>query len=68
MAWSNPADPAKGFQYLYLADSDYSRLTSQHSKPVVQVRHCMLPFVAWQLLAFKHEEFHYLVPRFGLNA
>ncbi len=38
VAWSNTADPAKGFQYLYLTDSDYSRLTSQHSKPVVQVQ------------------------------
>ena len=37
VAWSNAADPAKGFQYLYLTDSDYSRLMSKHSKPVVQV-------------------------------
>lgn len=50
VAWSNAADPAKGFQYLFLTDSDYSRLTSKHSKPVVQARHspcvslCNVPF------------------------
>jgi hypothetical protein len=26
--WSNPADPSKGFKYLYLSDSDYVRLTT----------------------------------------
>jgi hypothetical protein len=38
VAWSSPSDPAKGFQYLYLSDADYSRLGSQHSKPVVQAQ------------------------------
>ena len=39
VAWSSTEDPAKGFQYLYLTDADYSRLASKHSKPVIQVGH-----------------------------
>lgn len=37
MEWQDPSDPAKGFQYLYLNDTDRSRLTAGAAKPTFQV-------------------------------
>ncbi len=31
VAWNNPADPAKGFRYLYLTPDDYERLSAMGS-------------------------------------
>ncbi len=36
--WQDAADPAKGFQYLYLTDADHARLTKAAARPTFQVR------------------------------
>lgn len=36
--WQDAAEPAKGFQYLYLTDADHARLTKAASRPIFQVR------------------------------
>jgi hypothetical protein len=54
--WNNPADPTKGFKYVYLSDADYSSIAARADTAVLKaeaffadsgavlnpVRHCNL--------------------------
>ena len=48
--WVNPAEPQKGFKYLYLSDEDYQSITGQHLLSCI----CRLP--AFQCLALCYNQ------------
>lgn len=42
MEWNNPADPTKGFKYIYLSDADYSSIAARADTAVLKAE----PFFA----------------------
>ena len=48
--WVNPAEPQKGFKYLYLSDEDYQSITGRHLLSYI----CHLP--AFQCLAWCYNQ------------
>ncbi len=36
MEWNNPADPTKGFRYMYLSDADYASVSARADTAVLK--------------------------------